>query len=295
MKKHIRFFVGVIFSVVLLTAGCTKQINLQLNGSVPQLTVSAFINSLHKTQTVVLSISEPYLANTPSPAALGATVNIKDSKGNSFSFVDNSNTGYYSWIPGPTDTMVHVGYSYTLTVADNGEQYQAVSKANPVPKIDSMNAVIGPTFNPKDAPSYLVSFYATDIPNRTNYYWIQGFKNDSLVNPTQVNTSIDGSMGGSAGNGLPFIYPVRTSINPKRNGGYLIGDTCFVELHAINQETYYFFQAVATQVQNGGLFAKPPANVGTNLVNVNPASSVSAVGFFNVSMTSVAGIRVKAK
>ena len=35
-----------------------------------------------------------------------------------------------------------------------------------------MNDVLGTSFNPKDPPSYVCSFYATDIPNRTNYYWI---------------------------------------------------------------------------------------------------------------------------
>ena len=72
--------------LVLLSMGCTKQITVPLSGSVTQLTVSAFINSLHKTQYVVLSTSEPYLANVPNPAATGATVSIKDSKGNVFNF-----------------------------------------------------------------------------------------------------------------------------------------------------------------------------------------------------------------
>ena len=185
--------------------------------------------------------------------------------------------------------MVRVNYSYTLTITYQGETYQGVSVANPVPKIDSITYQFKKGFDPTAPAAYYASFWATDIKNRTNYYWIQTFKNDSLLNPQSFDISIDGSLGTGAGNGLPFIEPVRNSITPFK--GYASGDTCGVELNSINYNTYFFFQEVTTQVQNGGLFASPPFNVTTNMKNINQNSKTQPVGFFNIAMTSRAGIR----
>ena len=291
--KKLTLYIATLISICFLAVSCKKQITVPLDQGKSQLAVSAFINNKRTPQVIILSATSPYLNNAPCPAATGATVSLKDSKGNTHSFSDVAGNGYYTWTPTPGDTLVHVNYDYTLSINYNGVNYQAQSHANPVPKIDSMHYELGKSFNPNASKSYLVSFYATDLPGRTDFYWIQGFKGDSLIHPQEITISIDGSMGGSAGNGLPFIYPIRTSINPSFSGGYLPGDTCTVELNSINADTYFYFNEVNTAVQNTGLFSKPLANPITNIKNTTPNSTSTAVGYFNVAMTAVKGIRVK--
>jgi hypothetical protein len=46
-------------------------------------------------------------------------------------------------------------------------------------------------------------------------------------------------------------------------------------------------------MQNGGLFAEPPANVPTNIQNVNKDSGVKAVGWFAAAAISRKGVRIK--
>ncbi|MCC6691727.1 MAG: DUF4249 domain-containing protein [Bacteroidia bacterium] len=276
---------------VILCLGCQKVINVKLDEGVAQLSVSAFINSKSGSQYIVLSQTAAYFNNAPCPAALGATVSITDNKGNTFNFTDYNNNGWYTWTPVAGDTLVHPGNSYTLSIAYGGENYQSFAIANPVPAIDSMNYEFRKGDNPILPKAYYTSFYAQDIKDRPDYYWIKAFKNDSLLSPQQLDLSIDGAIGGPGGDGLPFIVPVRESINPFK--GYVLGDTCAVELHSISAETYYFFLQVQIQTTNGGLFAEPPANVATNIKNTNAKAVAKAVGFFNVAMVSTSGKKIK--
>jgi hypothetical protein len=54
-------------------------------------------------------------------------------------------------------------------------------------------------------------------------------------------------------------------------------------LYSITEEAFNFWVEVRDQLQNGGLFAIPLANVRTNLVNTNANSKERAVGFFCTS------------
>jgi len=291
MKRYLYIVIVITILTGVLTS-CQKEITVNLDQGTSQLAMSAFINNKPETQTIILSNTTGYFSNTPSPAATGATVSVKDNKGNNYNFVDAISKGRYEWVPNPGDTMIRLGYTYTLTINYNSVNYQAVSLANPVPKIDSMSDVLSTGFtNGGPKGSYVAQFFATDFKGRPDYYWIKTYKNDSLLDPQGLNISQDGGVGGPGVDGLPFIYPVRHSINPRK--GYALGDTCYVEVHSISYETFFFFGNVTQQTNNGGLFATPPANVGTNIKNTDPKSSVKAVGFFNVAMVSSAGLRIK--
>ena len=285
------YIVTAVVGCALAFSACEKVIDVKLDTGVSQLAVSAFVNNKHETQIIVLSKTAGYFNNVPCPPATGASVKITDNKGNTFNFIDYTNEGRYMWTPAVTDTLAHPGYSYTLSITYGSEQYQAVSIANPVPQIDSMNYELKKGDNPSGPKAYYASFFARDIKGRPDYYWIKSFQDGSLLSPQDVNLSIDGAIGGPGGDGLPFIVPVRQSINPGK--GFNLGDTCAVEVHTISADLYFFFLEVQTQTRNGGLFATPPANVSTNIKNVNPASVVKAVGFFNIAMVSNGGIKIK--
>ena len=102
----------------------------------------------------------------------------------------------------------------------------------------------------------------------------------------------------SIADGLTFIVPIRQSINP--DSLYALNDVVRVEVHSLTADAFLFWQQVRTQVTNGGLFATPPANVPTNIINTNPTGR-PATGFFITSAlssrtasVSEASIRVRA-
>ncbi|MBL7892234.1 MAG: DUF4249 domain-containing protein [Bacteroidia bacterium] len=290
MKASINILLFVI--ITLLFVSCEKVIDIKLDQGTSQLAVDAFLNNKPGTQVIKLTTTAGYFNNAPCPAAIGATVNIIDSDSNVFNFIDNSGTGKYEWIPSAGDTLIRQAHLYTLTINYNGEQYRATSFAFPVPPVDSLNYEYLKGNGPSSAEANYASFYARDIAGMPNFYWIKSFVNGTFLNnPSDLIVSQDGAFGGDGADGLPFILPIRQSINPEK--GLMAGDTISVEVHSITPEAFFFFQQTTQQTQNGGLFATPPANVISNIKNVNSASKVTAVGFFNTALVSTNGIKIK--
>ena len=58
------------------------------------------------------------------------------------------------------------------------------------------------------------------------------------------------------------------------------GDSVTVRVVSITRDAFYFYSELQVQVNNGGLFSQPPANVRTNFVNVSPGSKKRTSGYF---------------
>lgn len=290
MKASINILLFVF--ITLLFVSCEKVIDIKLDQGTSQLAVDAFIDNKPGIQVIKLTKTAGYFNNAPCPAAIGATVSIVDSDSNLFNFIDNSGTGKYEWMPSVGDTLIRLAHSYTLTINYNSEQYKATSFAFPVPPVDSLNYEFLKGNGPSSAEANYASFYSRDISGMPNFYWIKSFVNGTFLNkPSDLIVSQDGAFGGEGADGLPFILPIRQSINPEK--GLVSGDTISVEVHSINPETFFFFQQTIQQTQNGGLFATPPANVISNIKNINPGSTSKAVGFFNTALIASNGIKIK--
>jgi len=286
----------LIFSVILFSA-CEKVVTVKLDEGTSQLAVDAFLSNKPGVQKIRLTKTSGYFDNSPSPAATGAQVKVTDNQGRVYNFADINNTGDYSWMPAPGDTLVRIGNSYTLTVNYAGEEFQGNSIAYPAPMIDSVRYATkqeagngGSTTGEK---GYFASFYAYDIPGITNFYWIKSYKNGVYYsNPLNINLSQDGAFTGGGSDGFLFILPIREAITPG-DKPLAIGDSVGVEIYALTPETYFFLSEVQVQTNNGGLFATPPANVSCNIKNTNPDSKTKAVGWFNVGALTSNGIKVK--
>jgi hypothetical protein len=293
MKRYI-LFCNTLLSVVVLTS-CEKVIPVKLDKGVSQLTVDAFLDDQPGTQKIRLTKTGGYFDNVPNPAATGATVKVTDDLGHNYIFVDNSNSGDYLWIPLPSDTLVRVFSTYTLSVKYAGEEFQATSIAFPTTVIDSV------TYKPKKNASgkitsttaFTASFYAKDIAGMTNFYWIKSYKNGIFYSkPANINLAQDGAFPGGGTDGLTFILPIREAIIPQGDS-IARGDSITVKLYSITPQTYFYLNEVVEQTTNSGLFATPPSNVSTNINNVNISSSTKAVGFFNIGQVSIGGVKVK--
>ncbi len=276
-------FIGLLSGSIGLSS-CEDVIEVDLDEGTAQLAVDAFVTDADTTQLIRLTVTDPYFDNSGADGALNAMVNVTDDLGNIYSFTDAQNDGNYRWNAAGADTgMVSLGRTYTLTIAYDGEIFESMAMANPVPTIDSI------TYEFREAElglpeGYYAAFYATDFAGREDYYWIKPYRNDTLFSdPSQMSLCKDAAYSGNGADGFMFIIPVRESITPFGEV-YRLGDNIRVEMWSISAETFGWLREAQTQMVNGGLFATPPSNVRTNISNVNSSSEVTAVGMFNVAM-----------
>ena len=277
------FFIPCLLIAILFLNSCTTVIDARLDTGPIQLSVDALLTDQPGPQTIRLTQTAAYFDNSTPPAATSATVTVADNTGKTYIFSDPDNDGYYVWQPTGTDTLGHIGRTYQLSIAYQGNTYQASSKMNPVPPIDSL-IFSKQKLNPLSKnEGYRAEFYAIDIPNEVDYYRVRFSRNGELQNkPSDIIITQDGAFrsGTSVTDGLLFINPIRRSINP--DSLYALNDVVHVEVHSLTAEAFDFWQQLRTQITNGGLFATPSANVPTNIINTNTTGR-NATGFFITS------------
>lgn len=287
LRKSTSVMLGFALLATAFTS-CEDSIDVDLDEGTIQLSVDAFLTNVPGEQRIVLTETTPYFDNTTQRFAAGAIVKVTDDLGKVYNFSEsNQGGGLYTWgSTTPDSTMAFVGRTYTLSIDFDGSSYESSSTVSPVPPVDSVTL----EFREEELgqeEGYYATFYAKDIPNQINYYWIRTLRNGEFYNDAEaINTSVDGAFGSNGADGFLFIIPIREfQINDSENP-YEEGDKVEVELWAISDQTWAFFGELGTQLTNNGLFATPAANIRTNIVNSNPNSDIKGVGWFSVSAIS---------
>ena len=219
---------------------------------------------------------------------------MSDSEGNTYPFTDPEGDGDYTWRPTDSYPEGVIGRTYRLTVQYQGQTYQAMSRMNRVPTIDSLLFRRENRTPTGTEQGYQAEFFARDFAGAPDYYRVQFYRNDSLANdPQNLIVIYDGGPGsGFNTDGMLFSQFVRQDINPE--GLYDEGDRVRVEIGSITADAYDFYNRLGEQVSNGGLFATPPANVPTNIINLNSAGP-KATGFFVASAIRSRSARASAE
>jgi hypothetical protein len=273
----------------LLFAACERPYDIKLAEGMPQYTIDAFVSNSDSVQTIRITKSIPFNANPSTiPGVEGAQVALIDSTDFRVHFFSDQGKGSYTFKPNRSigDTF-RVGHQYVLAVIIGSDTFISGSTMNPTAPVDSLALIKEEERFGLKAGQY-VELGATDLPGRGNCYWIKTFVNGVLRGKiNDLNLAYDGAFSPNAGSdGIPFIVPIRyIALNDFQNP-YKSGDIIRVEIHSITPETLYFFSEVQQQLQNAGLFATIPANVKSNVFNLNPQSSVKANGFFCMSAVS---------
>jgi hypothetical protein len=300
----------LLSSFLLLVLGaCENTISPTLEQADPILVVDAWINDKPERQGIMLSQTQPYFDNTNPAGVSGAFVYVTDDAGKEYIFAEDKKApGNYIWVPEANEVFGAVGRRYTLTIQVNEEIFKASSRMNRVPKIDSI------TFDEDQRARgsanktyYAGEFWANDQEGSGDTYWIRSYKNGVLLNkPSEINIAYDaGTSAGGDADGVTFITPIRRGISPNDEdsegnivSAFIPGDSVNVQINSITLEAFNYLNEVVTQTDRPGgfqeLFAKPLANVSTNITNTNPAGTVVA-GFFNVAAVSSAGKRFTTK
>ena len=214
--------------------------------------------------------------------------------GKNLKIVDLSTNQEYALTEDPVGSGIYlannIGPAYPATIDRNfrliieadGETYTATSTVKRVPRIDSLV----PTFQEKDffidTAGYFIEYYSRDFAGKGDFYWFKTFKNGSQFQTLNY-------INDEASDGLPFIPPVRINMNEVR---YQPEDTVTIQNYSITEDAFFFLRELEEQVNNGGLFSRPIANVRTNVLNTNPQGK-KAVGYFGCSGTYTRGIRIK--
>ncbi|MFM7023940.1 MAG: DUF4249 domain-containing protein [Flavobacteriales bacterium] len=271
-------------SLLFFFASCEKVISVDLEEGEKKLIVDGFLTNEATAQKIKLSVSQPYFDNATPPPATGAIVKVISSIGDTFDFVENGNSGEYIWTPGSSDSLCKIGLSYTLEISYKGSVYNAYSSTNPVPKIDSINFIPNTGFGSVEN-TYLAEFHAMDSAGRTDYCWVKYYRNDTLfADASSMILVVNGAFNAPGADGFEFIIPVRFGIN-NSSKPYHIGDSVKVEILSITEATWQFLSETQTQLNNGGLFATPPANVRSNISKTS-GSGMNALGWFSTSALS---------
>lgn len=301
-----RIFKPFLWGAILLgSIACEDQISPALEEVDPVLAVDAWITDQPTEQVIYLSQTQPYFDTIASPVT-GATVQVTGSAGDLYVFEeDEREAGAYYWAPPtPEQGFGTVGETYELQIDTEGQSYTSTTVLDPVPPIDSITYELteANAFFPE---TYIAQFWAVDLPEEGNAYWIRTYRNGALLNrPDEISLAYDaGFTRGGNFNATVFAQPIRTSINPIDGDGdgnflpaYNLGDSVYVELHSISDAAFDFLNEVSIQTNRPGgfaeLFASPIANVPTNITNTDP-NGPAAVGFFNVASVSGLGTRIE--
>ncbi len=279
--KHLIPLVALFLIIGL--SSCEDVIQVKLDKGEPIITIDAFINNLPSAQKIRLTKTSDYFSQGSNVPISDASVKITDIDTDISYMFNEKSAGNYVYEPSVSDNFCKIGHRYELTVTYQGQTFTATTRLNRTTKIDSLIAKYedGGGFGNGET-GYRFSFLGFDIPGDTiDYYWIKSYKNGVFFNKgSNINICIDAAYGNGA-DGFPFIPPIAEGITPF---GELFNknDTCRVEIHSINRETFNFLTQVQNQTTNSGLFATNPENIKTN-IRCTSNNQVKVIGWFEMS------------
>lgn len=283
----------ILYLVLIAMVGtsCEDVIDVHVDQGPEKLVVDAFVNNLPQKQLIRLTKSIPYFSKPGTePGVEGATVAIADTTNGNvklFLFADSGNGNYIFHPNSASGDTFTVGHNYVLLVVEGGDTLVSFSKMNPTAPIDSLHIKYedGKTIGFKKG-NY-VELHAKDLMGTGNTYWVKTYINDTFRNRIfDINLAYDMAQSPNDQDGGEFIWPIRYGAINDFSNPWKTGTKVRVEIHSISVETFYYLQLVISENQNGGLFATPPVNIGTNIFNFTPGKTRALGGFFCMSAAS---------
>ncbi|PHX92687.1 MAG: hypothetical protein CK532_02375 [Flavobacteriales bacterium] len=275
---------------------CEDVIQVTVKNQSAKIVVDAFINTINQIQTIHITRSIGYFdSSRTEPPITNAKVAIVDQTtlpGKLFVFTHAKN-GKYQFTPNTlTGDTFTIGHDYALLVVIDQDTLLGLSRLNPTTKIDSIRLVEvegnGPPIN---TTGKYVELIANDRKGKGDFYWIKTFRNDSFLNSiNQLNISPDMGNVSIKEDGQLFIYPVRYTKVNDFSRSYKSRETVRIEIHSVNGLAFAWFNLIANENQNGGLFATPPINIFTNIVSYNEKKKIGLAGFFCMSAVASASV-----
>lgn len=205
MKNNYLFILIAIIGL----ASCETIVDVKVNEVDPYLVVDAWLSRTPEDQVIRLTTTQPYFDNSFTPGVTGADVKLTDGSGNEFVFVDQGD-GNYAYVT--TDSFGVVGQTYFLEILWEGNTYSSSATLSRKVTIDSL---VYNTLDPDEPEEdYYAEFFGRDPDGVGDAYWLKAYKNGKYLNkPSEIYTFDDESFSNDNGEGLPFIFPIRTLPN----------------------------------------------------------------------------------
>ncbi|UYZ58776.1 DUF4249 domain-containing protein [Hymenobacter latericus] len=257
----------ISFAALALTLGtlasCTDVVPIDLPEPESQLAVEGNITDQPGPYEIRLTRTGAYFDDKTPLAVRGAELTISDSQGTTETLRETE-PGVYQ-----TSTLRgRIGNQYTLTIKADGQEYRAATEIKRVPEIDRFEQQ-HKVNEPGWRDGYYVLYNGPELPGVGDYYRFKLYQNDTLRNnPDELIVRDDALVDGK------YIGDVELTDRPFR-----IGDRVRVEILSLPKDYFFFLNEMFTQINNVGMFSSPPANVRTNIINVDPKGP-KAVGYF---------------
>ncbi|RTQ53471.1 DUF4249 domain-containing protein [Hymenobacter gummosus] len=246
-----------------LLSSCTDVVPVELPDPEPQLAVEGNITDQPGPYTIRLTKTGAYFNGEELPAVRGAELLLADNEGHAETLRETA-PGLYQ-----TQTMQgKIGNSYVLTIRAEGQEYRAATEIKRIPHIDGLTQRTKSGEAGWEDGRY--AFYnGPELPGVGDYYRFKIWINGALQNdPDDLTVRADDMVDGR------YIGDIELNGEPLQPG-----DSVRVQLLSLPQDYFHFLNEMYGQINNVGLFSTPPANVRSNVVNVN-AAGPKAVGYF---------------
>lgn len=260
MKRYPILF---LLATIIGLSSCQDVIDVKLDQGPALLAVDGYITNQPGPYTITISKTAAYFTNAATPRVSGALVTITDNEGTVDTLMEVQPGNYVT-----KKLQGKIGNNYQLRIKAEGQEYTAQAQIMDVPKIDSLMQEFKEKTSTFDE-GYYIQYFGQELQGEGDYYRFKIYKNDTLLNkPEDLTVTDDSFVDGN------YISGIVMNDKP-----FKVGDKIRVETCTLNEDNYYFFSELSTQINNGGIFANPPANVRTNIINVDPKGP-KAVGYF---------------
>jgi hypothetical protein len=265
MEKKLKdtFHLGLLLMSVLISPGCQKVINVDLNDASPRIVIEGLITDRRGPYTVSISKSGSYFNEPVLPPVSGATVVITDDIGTIDTLTEFSAGRYLT-----SGLRGFPGRTYTLKVISEDQEYVGSSTMQGHVNIDSLMLLEAQTqyfiFNGNTHTNLEIHCFFKD-PKEKNYYRIKVIENDS-VNTTNYELYDDQYTNGQETE-LRIAYATK-------------GKDYRVELWSLDSQTYEYYRNLEDLLYINPFFGSTPANPKNNLSN-------GALGYFGACAVSV--------
>jgi hypothetical protein len=269
---------GILLFAATFFMSCEDQIDVKLDEGKTLLVVDGWITDQPGPQTITLSTTGPYFNNAQTPRVSNALVTIADNEGHSEVLKEKEPGKYVT----SSSFMGKVGNTYFLNIRVDGDEYTAETQIRRPAVIDSLSQ----KFREKTTnweEGYYVLYNGPEHPGVGDSFRFKLYRNDTLQNkPENLVVAEDKFVDGN------YIKEVELHNKPFRKGDHIR-----VENWSITEDAYRYYVEMRAQINNGGMFASPPANIRTNIVTLNAGKARKAVGFFGGAAVSTSELTIK--
>jgi len=263
-----------IFLSFAILSSCQKVIEVKIDQGTTQLSVDGEVTDQFGPYTIMLTKTQNYFNNNPALGLKGAIVIINDSDGIVDTLKEVSDGKYQT-----NKLLGKIGNKYNLYIksAEFGE-YNAQTEIRRAFKFDTIYSKYEEDdFSLQKKMQYNVRYSYTDNKGIGDAVRVKVSINDTLQNkPRDLEFHSDENVDGNQ------IKDVRANRDALK-----VNYKVTIRLLSITHDYFQFLTELEKQINNGGLFSNPPANVRTNIINKDP-NGRKATGYF-----SGASIKIK--